>query len=63
MAPKKFLCCRFCKIKNSSREDRALTKARVCLKKEANMVDIVKKMRYFDNSIAYMIDKDVRNEI
>ena len=27
------------------------------------MVDIVKKMRYFDNSIAYMIDKDVRNEI
>ena len=27
------------------------------------MVGIVKKMRYFDKSIAYMIDKDVRSKI
>lgn len=60
LMPDKLRCCKCCTGKSSSRKNRALIKARVLLEQETNMIEIIKRMRYFDKAIAHIVDEEVR---
>ena len=61
--PRFLKCCRCCHAPPKSRNERALIKAREALAWEINLVQLIKKLRYFELSIDKLLPKHVRQQL